>query len=219
MTARRASSAPHRWGRIASFAALGLLAAAARRRSRSSGSSGGRSRRISSRASSSGAGSPASYHLDRVGFRTQEVSNLVIGDPKRPDLIAQPRDHPDAAQVGRQLRGLSGRRARRAAARAAGPRQGQLGPDRQAAAAAERTSRSQLPNFVLDVADSSIALATPFGPVGVALRGQRQAERRLQGPRGGRQPAAGARAAAPPRTCAPMSRSRSSRGVRRSKAR
>ena len=30
-----------------------------------------------------------------------------------------------------------------------------------------------LPDFVLDVADSSIALATPFGPVGVALAGQR----------------------------------------------
>src|SRR6478609_2138520 len=31
----------------------------------------------------------ASYHLDRVGLRTQEVSNLVIGDPKRPDLVAK----------------------------------------------------------------------------------------------------------------------------------
>src|SRR3982074_706897 len=30
---------------------------------------------------------PESYHLDRVGLRTQEVSNLVIGEPKRPDLI------------------------------------------------------------------------------------------------------------------------------------
>ncbi len=29
----------------------------------------------------------------------------------------------------------------------------------------------QLPNFALDVADSTIALATPFGPVGVALQG------------------------------------------------
>ena len=27
-------------------------------------------------------GVTASYHLDRVGFRTQEVSNLVIGDPE-----------------------------------------------------------------------------------------------------------------------------------------
>src|SRR5438045_6661326 len=34
-------------------------------------------------------GVTASYHLDRVGLRTQEVSNLVIGDPKRPDLVAR----------------------------------------------------------------------------------------------------------------------------------
>src|SRR3954447_12550973 len=34
-------------------------------------------------------GVTASYHLDRVGLRTQEVSNLVIGDPKRPDLVAK----------------------------------------------------------------------------------------------------------------------------------
>ena len=34
-------------------------------------------------------GVTASYHLNRVGLRTQEVSNLVIGDPKRPDLVAR----------------------------------------------------------------------------------------------------------------------------------
>src|SRR6476661_560470 len=34
-------------------------------------------------------GVTASYHLNRVGLRTQEVSNLVIGDPRRPDLIAR----------------------------------------------------------------------------------------------------------------------------------
>src|SRR6185295_18626884 len=31
-----------------------------------------------------------------------------------------------------------------------------------------------LPNFSLDVADSSIALATPFGPIGAALQGNGQ---------------------------------------------
>jgi hypothetical protein len=31
-------------------------------------------------------GVQGSYTLDRVGFRTQEVSNLVIGDPANPDL-------------------------------------------------------------------------------------------------------------------------------------
>src|SRR3954463_492069 len=34
-------------------------------------------------------GVQASYHLDRVGFRTQQVSNLVVGDPKRPDVTAR----------------------------------------------------------------------------------------------------------------------------------
>src|SRR5690349_24360381 len=34
-------------------------------------------------------GVQASYHLDRVGLRTQEVSDLVIGDPKRPDVTAR----------------------------------------------------------------------------------------------------------------------------------
>src|SRR5437868_14660296 len=34
-------------------------------------------------------GVTASYRLDRVGLRTQEVSNLVIGDPGRPDLVAR----------------------------------------------------------------------------------------------------------------------------------
>src|SRR6266496_3055548 len=34
-------------------------------------------------------GVQATYHLDRIGFRTQEMHDLVIGDPKRPDLVAQ----------------------------------------------------------------------------------------------------------------------------------
>ena len=31
----------------------------------------------------------ATYHLDRIGLRTQRISNLVIGDPARPDLVAK----------------------------------------------------------------------------------------------------------------------------------
>ena len=31
----------------------------------------------------------ATYQLERVGLRTQVVRNLVIGDPKNPDLIAR----------------------------------------------------------------------------------------------------------------------------------
>ncbi len=34
-------------------------------------------------------GVAATYQLDRVGFRTQQVSNLVIGDPSNPDLTVR----------------------------------------------------------------------------------------------------------------------------------
>src|ERR1051325_8032985 len=34
-------------------------------------------------------GVTATYHLDRVGVRTHEVHDLVIGEPKRPRLIAK----------------------------------------------------------------------------------------------------------------------------------
>ena len=34
-------------------------------------------------------GVQATYTLDRVGFRTQQVSNLVIGDPANPDLTVR----------------------------------------------------------------------------------------------------------------------------------
>ncbi|HEY0594833.1 intermembrane phospholipid transport protein YdbH family protein [Sphingopyxis sp.] len=34
-------------------------------------------------------GVPAQYRIDRIGFRSEQLSNIVIGDPKRPDLIAK----------------------------------------------------------------------------------------------------------------------------------
>ncbi|MEY4270991.1 MAG: hypothetical protein RLZZ58_2207, partial [Pseudomonadota bacterium] len=34
-------------------------------------------------------GVPATYEIDRIGWRTQRLTNLVIGDPKAPDLTAR----------------------------------------------------------------------------------------------------------------------------------
>src|SRR3954465_9168264 len=111
-------------------------------------------------------GVTASYHLDRVGFRTQEGHDLIIGDPNRPDLVAkhaiiQMRLKWDGSfevyrvfARGVRLRGrmIHGK-----------VRWGQI--DRLLPPPTNKPF--ELPNFVLDVADSSIALATPFGPVGV----------------------------------------------------
>src|SRR5436309_14150667 len=77
-----------RWGRIASFVALAVLiflviaiiAVWIERRPIATHFLKGEFERR---------GVQATYHLDRVGLRTQEVHDLVIGDPKRPDLTAQ----------------------------------------------------------------------------------------------------------------------------------
>jgi translocation and assembly module TamB len=112
----------------------------------------------------------ASYHLDRVGLRTQEVSDLVIGDPKRPDLIAK------HATIQMRLKLDGSFEVYRVVARGVRLR-GQLVNGKVSWGQIDKLlpppsgKPFQLPDFALDIADSSIALATPFGPIGVALEG------------------------------------------------
>src|SRR6476660_5105327 len=77
-----------RWGRIASSVALGVLLLLVaviaviwieRRPIATHVLKGEFERR----------GVAATYRLDRVGLRTQEVHDLVIGDPRHPDLTAR----------------------------------------------------------------------------------------------------------------------------------
>ena len=115
-------------------------------------------------------GVDASYHLDRVGLRTQQVSNLVIGNPRRPDLTAR------FAQIQTRIQWNGSVEIYRVVARGVRLR-GRMVHGRVSWGQIDKLlpppsgKPFQLPNFVLDVADSSIALATPFGPLGVALQG------------------------------------------------
>jgi translocation and assembly module TamB len=115
-------------------------------------------------------GVQGSYHLDRVGFRTQQVSNLVIGDPKHPDLTAK------FAMIQTRLKLNGSFEVYRIVARGVRLR-GRLVHGRVSWGQIDKllpppTNKPfQLPNFAVDVADTSISLATPFGPVGVALKG------------------------------------------------
>ncbi len=118
-------------------------------------------------------GVTASYQLDRVGLRTQQVSNLVIGDPSNPDLVAR------YAQIQMRLTLKGQFEVYRIVARGVRLR-GQLVNGRVSWGEVDKLlpppsdKPFQLPNFALDVADSTIALRTPFGPVGIALRGSGQ---------------------------------------------
>ena len=116
-------------------------------------------------------GVSASYHLDRVGLRNQEVSNLVIGNPDHPDLVAK------YAHIETRLTWNGNFEVYRIVARGVRLR-GRLVHGRISWGEIDKlmpppTNKPfALPNFVLDVAGSSIALSTPFGPLGIALDGK-----------------------------------------------
>ena len=112
----------------------------------------------------------ATYQLERVGLRTQVVRNLVIGDPKSPDLIARYA----LIQVRWTLTGsVSVYRIVARGVRLRGRvQEGKVVWGEVSKLLPPPTDKPfTLPNMVLDVADSSIGLETPFGNLGFALAG------------------------------------------------
>jgi len=118
-------------------------------------------------------GVQATYHLDRVGLRTQRISNLVIGNPAHPDLTAK------MAQVEMRIL-LSGKvEVFRVVARGVRLR-GQLVGDKVSwgevdkllPAPSNSKAPFKFPDIAVDVADSTIALRTPYGPLGFAVAGK-----------------------------------------------
>jgi len=117
-------------------------------------------------------GVTATYTLDRVGFRTQRVSNLVIGDPANPDLSVQ------RATIQLRIQWNGSVEVYRVVAR--GVRlKGRLLPggrvswgqiDKLLPPPSGRPFR--LPDLTVDVADTEVSLATPYGPMGFAVAGR-----------------------------------------------
>ena len=113
----------------------------------------------------------ASYDLDRIGLRTQQVSNLVIGDPANPDLTAK------VASVEMRVKWNGAVEVYRISARGVRLKGRVIGNkvsfgqiDKLLPAPTGKPFT--LPNIAVDVADTTIALRTPFGPLGFALRGR-----------------------------------------------
>ena len=116
-------------------------------------------------------GVQASYTLDRVGLRTQQVSNLVIGDPANPDLTAR------RAVIQLKVKWNGEVKVYRIAAR--GVRlKGRFVGNKVSWGEIDKllpppTGKPfTLPNLAVDLKDATIALATPYGPVGFALEGR-----------------------------------------------
>ncbi len=117
-------------------------------------------------------GVQASYTLDRVGFRTQKVSNLVIGDPANPDLTVR------KATIQLRIKWNGSVEVYRVVAR--GVRlKGRLLPSGQVSwgqidklLPPPSGQPFRLPELTVDVADTVVSLATQYGNMGFAVVGR-----------------------------------------------
>lgn len=115
-------------------------------------------------------GVQATYRITRLGLRTQRLENVVIGDPRRPDLTARWAEVLIAPRWGgTTVTRITARGVRiNAAIRGGKLRLGQI--DRLLPPPSGQPF--VLPTFAVDIDDTHIRLATPAGPVGLALRGR-----------------------------------------------
>lgn len=112
----------------------------------------------------------ADYSIAKIGFRTQRIENLVIGDPARPDLTAQAVEVdidygafvPHVGAIRAQGVRLYGR------VDGEGIHLGELDKFRDASS----TEPFGLPDIYVALEDARARIETPAGPVGLALRGK-----------------------------------------------
>ena len=116
-------------------------------------------------------GVQAEYTLDRVGLRTQQISNLRIGDPNNPDVTAR------RVLIQMRLKWNGSVDVYRIVARGVRLRGEVLPSGRVSWGQIDKLlppptgEPFTLPDVALDIADSSIALNTPWGPLGFAVQG------------------------------------------------
>nr|WP_277923523.1 YdbH domain-containing protein [Sphingomonas sp. TREG-RG-20F-R18-01] len=127
---------------------------------------------------------PARYEISRIGLRTQRLTNVRIGDPARPDLVA------DWVEVDTSLWfsgvGITAIRVGHVAMRAtlANGKVSYGSIDRLLPAPSGKPFA--LPAFHAEIADARIALATPYGPVALALAGRGKLDDGFRGTLGAR---------------------------------
>jgi hypothetical protein len=115
-------------------------------------------------------GVQATYQLDQVGLRTQQISNIVIGNPARPDLTAR------FALIQMRIRWDGSVHIYRIVARGVRLR-GRLVPGKVSWGQVDKLlpppsgKPFRFPNVVVDLADSTIALTSRYGVLGVAVQG------------------------------------------------
>lgn len=115
-------------------------------------------------------GVQATYRLDRVGLRTQRISDIVIGDPARPDLTAR------FAEVQMRIRWNGSVQVYRIVARGVRLR-GRLVPGKVSWGQVDKLlpppsgKPFRFPDVSVDLADTTVALTSSYGALGIAVEG------------------------------------------------
>ena len=117
-------------------------------------------------------GVTATYTLDRVGFRTQQISNLSIGDPANPDLTVR------RAIIQLRIKWTGSVEVYRVVARGVRLKGRLLHSGKVSWGQIDKLlpppsgQPFRLPDITVDVADTTVSLATPYGPMGFAVAGR-----------------------------------------------
>ena len=117
-------------------------------------------------------GVQATYTIDRIGLHNQRISNVVIGDPNNPDLVAR------RALIQMRIKWNGTVEVYRIAARGVRLRGRLLENGRVTWGQIDKLlpppsgKPFRLPDVVLDIADSTIRLDTPYGRLGFAVAGR-----------------------------------------------
>ncbi|MEQ1724443.1 MAG: YdbH domain-containing protein [Sphingopyxis sp.] len=114
-------------------------------------------------------GVDASYHIDHIGLGTQRLTNVVIGDPARPDLTAS------IVEITMQY-GITGPSI--ASVRASGVRlRGRWTGDKLSFGAVDKllpdddSTPPELPDIALMLVDAGATIDTPWGRIGLGAGG------------------------------------------------
>jgi translocation and assembly module TamB len=117
-------------------------------------------------------GVQASYTLDRIGLHNQRISNVVIGDSGNPDLVAR------SALIQMRFKWNGSVEVYRIVARGVQLNGRLLRNGRVTWGQIDKLlpppsgKPFRLPNVVIDIADSTIRLDSPYGRFGFAVRGR-----------------------------------------------
>ena len=117
-------------------------------------------------------GVQATYTLDRIGLHNQRISNVTIGDPKNPDLVAR------RALIQMRIKWNGSVEVYRIVARGVRLNGRLLKSGRVSWGQIDKLlpppsgKPFRLPDVVLDVADTTVRLDTPYGRLGFAVIGR-----------------------------------------------